>query len=263
MHHKLIVLCLAMSTCLNACSTSDKQTTQPKSLITKNISHSKIATLETKLSTGKLSVSEQIDVHARLAQLWMEDHVHDRDKANKHEQRVMALWTQHAQDIKGESSYTKAIQGVGQVLFAQSEHARHDYERLQIEAMDITELTGQVTDKVNALQKAENLYFQTIKHCRAAQNLSHLVVASLMRVGQLYEHMGKVLTQVPPPPNLNEKEQEFFSNRLIQMSVPIVKKAVVSYERAVKHTAKDPKSAKWKTLAREKLCTIEPSRCQP
>lgn len=246
-----------------ACGTSDKQVTKSQPLITKSKSHSKIATLEARLRTGGLSVSEQIHVHTQLAQLWMKDDVNNRDKATKHELRVVALWSQHAQSIEGEAFYKKARLGVGQVLFAQSEHARHDYERLQIDAMETKDLSGQVKEKVKALQQSENRYFQTIKHCRADQRMAHLVVASIVRIGQLYEHMGKSLTQVPPPPKLTPEQQAVFADHLVRMSVPVVQKATVSYERAIKHKANDPQSAKWKTLAREKLCTIEPSRCQP
>jgi len=162
-----------------------------------------VATYEGFLERGELTEVERVEVHAQLARLYFEERGEGWEGAfERHAWAVDELWGAHGSSIgsrekdrsTGRTVREQTLGFVARTRFLQAEREREVFEELEL-SFPIATFRRLAKQKGELEQRAEKTYFEVVELVREERGTpsAKWAVASLYRIGQMYEHMGESL----------------------------------------------------------------------
>lgn len=208
------------------------------------------------------SHSDKLEAYALLAaraQAAKED-----EKAQDYAKRALKIWSVLEHDKT--KSHQRDCDSAARAVFTQAELERGRMMQLKLSSKD---LSKDIKRKVNALTSAQSSYMKTLvlgQQCK--QN--KWGVASMVRIGELFESLAQDIEASPTPGKLEGQEQEeIYRAELRAFLTPMLQKAQTSYQGAREVEAKgDAATLSWQKRAGDRLqgvqaqlCALKPETC--
>lgn len=122
----------------------------------------------------------------------------------------------------------EAAPAAAEARYLQGEFLFQSYQAVGLDVKP-TQLKATLERKKQLLGKAQQVYTDVVSYGDATWG-----TAALLRIGQIYEGFADQLRKLPPPPGLNEEEQQVYREQVDIFVVDIEDKASAVYETGYK-----------------------------
>ena len=130
----------------------------------------------------------------------------------------------------------------------------NDYIKMKIGGKDDKQLAESLKKKVEVMKELENKYKEVLKY-----QVYEWVIASIYRMGILYQSFSDTLFNAEPPKGLTYEEEEIYMQMLQDQAAPIEEKAVAIYSSGLAKAREMKVFNKWTQLITEKLSVMRPA----
>ena len=128
------------------------------------------------------------------------------------------------------------------------------YLKLKINGKNDKQLSENLKKKVATMKELEAKYNEVPKF-----QVFEWTMATMYRIGYLYQSFSDALFEAEPPAGLTDEEQEIYTDMLRQQAEPIEEQAVSYYSKALEKAREDKVFNKWTQLITEKLSVMRPA----
>lgn len=130
----------------------------------------------------------------------------------------------------------------------------NDYIKLKIGGKNDKQLEESLKNKVAVMKELEEKYKEVLKY-----QVYEWVIASIYRMGVLYQSFSDTLFNAEPPKGLSYEEEEIYMQMLQDQAAPIEEKAVSIYSSGLAKAREMKVFNKWTQLITEKLSVMRPA----
>ncbi|MDZ4676918.1 MAG: tetratricopeptide repeat protein [Oligoflexia bacterium] len=170
-------------------------------------------------------------------------------EAEKGYQRTVAVGHALSEKSKGAGQVWAA-----EAKFRLTERVYNDFVSIRIPANP--QKQGQaIKEKLGLLTKLSTHLAEVIKY-----DEGNMVIASLTRLGQAYEHMSKAVWNTAIPAGLNKEEEGAYKKGIDGVAEPLKQKAVENYTAAINKSFEINFYNKWTKLSLSKMGEYQPDR---
>jgi hypothetical protein len=138
--------------------------------------------------------------------------------------------------------------------FRLTEKIYNDFREIRIPANPKKQ--GQaIKDKLGLLTKLSNSLADVIKY-----DEGNMVIASLTKLGQAYEHMSKAVWAAPVPKYLNKEEAAAYRKGVDGVATPLRDQAIQNYTAAINKSFEINYYNKWTKIALDAMAQYQPEK---
>ena len=153
-------------------------------------------------------------------------------------------------DVQSEEALLYAAEAKFKLL----EDDFNDYIKMKIGGKDDKQLAESLKKKVEVMKELEDRYKEVLKY-----KVYEWVIASIYRMGVLYQSFSDTLFNAEPPKGLTYEEEEIYMQMLQDQAAPIEEKAVTVYSSGLTRAREMKVFNKWTQLITEKLSVMRPA----
>lgn len=221
-----------------------------------------IAVERAQLEQPRLPKTQQIKAHAKLGALYARSTSFDEQKATYHNRQATLLWHKHGQAMVASDDKRQMAFYTAQALFQRGEAAKRAMEQIMLAEATGTKLQPMLNSKADMLKLALGYYQDGLKVSAKHASGTHWPVACMVQMGQMTEHLANDLLRVPIPATLNGRSQMVLRQNLLGMRTPLLRTALKYYAQALRIKADSVTSKPWKSIAKTRICTLQPTVCK-
>lgn len=130
----------------------------------------------------------------------------------------------------------------------------NDYIKMKVGGKNEEQLSESLKKKVEVMKELEDRYKKVLKY-----KVYEWVIASIYRMGVLYQSFSDTLFNAEPPKGLTYEEEEIYMQMLQDQAAPIEEKAVAVYSSGLTRAREMRVFNKWTQLITEKLSVMRPA----
>lgn len=169
-------------------------------------------------------------------------------KAKKYYSNILKYLEE--KDVKSEEALLYAAEAKFKLL----EDDFNDYIKIRIGGKDDKQLEESLKTKIEVMKELEASYKEVLKY-----KVYTWVIASIYRMGILYQSFSDTLFNAEPPKGLSYEEEELYMQMLQDQAAPIEEKAVAIYSSGLTRAREMKVFNKWTQLITEKLSVMRPA----
>ncbi len=157
-----------------------------------------------------------------------------------------------AEKLKKGDATEKTFYYVANARFLLTESAFKNYMsiKLQLPESTMKKLLKEKTEKLDKLVKEYTAILQL--------GQGDVGIASLCRIGMIYQDFTRTLLDAPIPKNLNDEQREIYVAELQNMAFPVEEKAIEAYEKSIAKSYELTIYNEYSKLAQERLDGYKP-----
>lgn len=138
--------------------------------------------------------------------------------------------------------------------FRLTETVYNDFRSIRIPANPKHQAEA-IKNKLALLTKLSNNLADVIKY-----DEGNMVIASLTKLGQAYEHMSKAIWAAPVPKDLNKQEQDAYKKGVDGVAKPLQDQAIQNYTAAINKSYEINFYNKWTKIALDAMAQYQPDK---
>ena len=148
-----------------------------------------------------------------------------------------------------------ALDAVAKASFALIQAEYDDYEKISLNVSSDKVLAANLTKKLAMIEALTNKYTQVL-----SIGQGDFGIASLYRIGKMYQHLAQALFNSPCPKKLDEDQCFFYQGALQEKAFPLEEKAVEAFDKALAKAYELGLYNEWLTKTQDAMISYEPDR---
>jgi len=148
-----------------------------------------------------------------------------------------------------------ALEAAAHSAFALLEQQYNDYLAISLQVKSEKDMAKNLLKKLDMVQKLQDAYTSVLKIGQGDYG-----IASLYRIGFVYQHLAKAIFDTPCPKKLDEDQCMIYQSELHAKAFPLEDKAIEAYDNALKKAYELGIYDDWLAKAQEALRVYEPQR---
>lgn len=150
-----------------------------------------------------------------------------------------------------ESPAVSVRSAAAEAHFMAAERRAREFRAIRLEYPQ-SRLEKRIASKMKELAEARDAYGQVVRF-----KDPEWAAASVFRIGEMLERLHRDLVEVPPPPELEDRDHAVYAGRLAERVKPLQHQALESYLQVVSLGERVGLESPWVTKARERAALLE------